>query len=155
MSKPILVFGYGNPSRGDDAVGPLLLDYLAEHLDLSNIELLSDFQLQIEHALDLQGRDLVVFVDASVDCAEAFTFSPLNSAKDHSYTSHALSPAALLSVYQSISKQPLSPCYLLSIQAEAFELGKGLSERCATNLQQACLFLEKLLAQPLSTIVEH
>ncbi|OQW75247.1 MAG: Ni/Fe hydrogenase [Proteobacteria bacterium ST_bin11] len=153
MTKPILVFGYGNLSRGDDAVGPLVLDYLAEHLDLSNIELLSDFQLQIEHALDLQDRELVVFVDASVTCPDSFTYTLLCPAQDHSYTSHALSPAALLSVYQTVSKQPLPPCYLLSIQAEAFELGTGLSEPCAANLQQACRFLEQLLAQPLSTIV--
>ncbi|AMK75590.1 MULTISPECIES: hydrogenase maturation protease [Methylomonas] len=155
MTKPILVFGYGNPSRGDDAVSPLALDYLSDHLNLSNIELLSDFQLQIEHALDLQDRELVVFVDASVDCPDSFAFTPLTPAQDHSYTSHALSPAALLSVYQAVSKQPIPPCFLLSIQAEAFELGTGLSERCAANLQQACRFLEKLLTQPLSAIVER
>jgi hydrogenase maturation protease len=154
MTKPILVFGYGNLSRGDDAVGPLLLDYLAEHLDLSNIELLSDFQLQIEHALDLQDREFVVFVDASVNCPDNFTFTPLTPTQDHSYTSHALTPAALLSVYQSVSKQPIPPCFLLSIQAEAFELGTDLSERCAANLLEACRFMEKLLTQPLSTIVK-
>ncbi|WP_020482705.1 hydrogenase maturation protease [Methylomonas sp. MK1] len=145
MTKPILVFGYGNPSRGDDAVGPLLLDYLADHLDLSTIELLSDFQLQIEHALDLQDRELVVFIDAAVNCPNSFAFTPLSPAQDHTYTSHALSPAALLAVYQSVSKQPLAPCYLLSIQAEAFELGTGLSERCAANLAKACRFLEEIL----------
>ncbi len=154
MSKPILVFGYGNLSRGDDAVGPLVLDYLADHLDLSTIELLSDFQLQIEHALDLQDRELVVFVDAAVNCPEIFAFTRLIPLQDHSYSSHALSPAALLSVYQSVSKQPIPPCFLLSIQAEAFELGTGLSERCRANLQHACRFLEKLLTQPLSTIVK-
>ncbi|PKD41959.1 Ni/Fe hydrogenase [Methylomonas sp. Kb3] len=147
MTKPILVFGYGNPSRGDDAVGPLLLDYLAEHLDLSNIELLSDFQLQIEHALDIQGRELVVFVDAAVDCPESFTFTPLTPAQDHSYSSHALSPAALLSVYAAVGKQAPPPCYLLSIQAEAFELGSGLSERCAANLIEACRFITEFLKQ--------
>ncbi|NOV30623.1 hydrogenase maturation protease [Methylomonas sp. ZR1] len=147
MTKPILVFGYGNPSRGDDAVGPLLLDYLAEHLDLSNIELLSDFQLQIEHALDIQDREWVVFVDAAVDCPDSFTFTPLTPAQDHSYSSHALSPTALLSVYETLGKQPLPPCYLLSIQAEAFELGCGLSERCAANLAEACRFIAAFLKQ--------
>ncbi|WP_415880173.1 hydrogenase maturation protease [Methylomonas sp. TEB] len=147
MTKPILVFGYGNPSRGDDAVGPLLLDYLAEHLDLSNIELLSDFQLQIEHALDIQDREWVVFVDAVVDCQESFTFTPLTPAQDHSYSSHALSPAALLSVYAAVGKQPLPPCYLLSVQAEAFELGSGLSERCSANLAEACRFIAAFLKQ--------
>jgi hydrogenase maturation protease len=153
MTKPILVFGYGNPSRGDDAVGPLLLDYLAEHLDLSAIELLSDFQLQIEHALDLHNRELVVFVDASMDCPDSFAFTPLTAARDHSYSSHALSPAALLQVYQTVSKQTLPPCFLLSIQAEAFELGSGLSERCADNLERACRFMEQFLSQPISCII--
>ncbi|WP_446808041.1 hydrogenase maturation protease [Methylomonas sp. 2BW1-5-20] len=153
MSKPVLVFGYGNPSRGDDAVGPLVLDYLAEHLDLTRIELLSDFQLQIEHALDLQNRELVVFVDASVDCPNRFAFTPLTAAQDQSYSSHALSPAALLQVYQTICKQPLPPCFLLSIQAEAFELGTGLSERCADNLEQACRYMEQFLSQPNSRVI--
>jgi hydrogenase maturation protease len=147
MSKPILVFGYGNPSRGDDAVGPLVLDYLAEHVDLSTIELLSDFQLQIEHALDIQDRELVVFVDAAVDCPDSFTFTPLTPAQDHSYTSHALSPAALMSVYQAVGEQPLPPCYLLSIQAETFELGTGLSECCTANLIEACRFIAEFLKQ--------
>ena len=53
MPKPILIFGYGNLSRGDDALGPLLLEYIEDHCDLSTIELLVDFQLQIEHALDI------------------------------------------------------------------------------------------------------
>ena len=68
MIKPILVFGYGNLSRGDDALGPLLLDYIQKHCDLRKIELLTDFQLQIEHALDLEHRSLILFVDASVAC---------------------------------------------------------------------------------------
>lgn len=152
MTKPILVFGYGNPSRGDDAVGPLVLDYLVEHLDLTRIELLSDFQLQIEHALDLQDRELVIFVDAAENCRDSFTYTPLSPAQDRSYSSHALSPAALLSVYQAVSTQPLPPCFLLSIQAEAFELGSGLTARCAANLAKACRFLEAVLTGEHSAI---
>ena len=40
MVKPILVFGYVNPSRGDDALDSELLDFLQKHtvirLDLNN-----------------------------------------------------------------------------------------------------------------------
>ncbi|MDP2785684.1 MAG: Ni/Fe hydrogenase, partial [Sulfurimicrobium sp.] len=67
MTAPLLVFGYGNPSRGDDALGPLLLEQLAA-LNLPHVELLTDFQLQVEHAVDLQGRERVLFIDASVSC---------------------------------------------------------------------------------------
>jgi hydrogenase maturation protease len=146
MIKPILVLGCGNPSRGDDALGPLLLDFIEQHLDSSRIELLTDFQLQIEYALDLQGRELVLFVDASVACIEAFDFAELQPARDNSYTSHAMSPAAVLAVYQAVTGQLPPPSFLLGIQGLSFELGAGLSDVAADNLQQTCRFAERLLS---------
>lgn len=148
MTKPILVFGYGNPSRGDDALGPLLLDFLEQHVDLSGIELLSDFQLQIEYALDMQHRELVLFADASVACVDSFDFAELKAAKDITYTTHAMSPAAVLQVYQSILGQSPPPCFLLGIQGLSFELGDGLSDEAAGNLREACQFALQLLANP-------
>jgi len=105
MVKPVLLFGYGNLSRGDDALGPLLLEYVENRCDLEEIEILSDFQLQIEHALDLENRSLVLFVDASISCAGAYDFTQLEPARDKSYTTHAMSPAAVLDVYQSIKNK--------------------------------------------------
>ena len=152
MKKPILVFGYGNLSRGDDAVGPLLLEYLEQHADLTQIELLTDFQLQIEHLMDIVDRELVIFVDASVACEAAFEFKPLQPLKDHSYTSHAMTPAALLLAYQSVMPQTPPPCFLLSIKATSFELGEGLSQNTELNLQQACRFALQQLQKPLAEI---
>lgn len=148
MIKPILIFGYGNLSRGDDALGPLLLEHIESHCDLTAIELLTDFQLQIEHALDLEHRSLVLFIDASVACINAFDFSQLSAAKDKSYTTHAMSPAAVLAVYVSIKEQTPPPSFLLCIKAETMELGEGLSNAAENNLQQASLFIKQLLQQP-------
>ncbi len=148
MIKPILVFGYGNLSRGDDALGPLLLEYVENHCDLKNIEILSDFQLQIEHALDLEKRALVLFVDASVSCTDPFDFSIIKPAKDKSYTTHAMSPAAVLDVYQSIKKHSPPPCFLMSIKAEKLELGEGLSTPAKHHLDKACQFTKQLLKHP-------
>jgi len=148
MPKAVLLFGYGNLSRGDDALGPLLLEHVESHCSLDAVEILSDFQLQIEHALDLENRRLVLFVDASVACADAFDFTVLEPARDKSYTTHAMSPAAVLDVYQSIKKQAPPPCFLLSIKAEKFELGDGLSANAENNLAQASQFAEELLSNP-------
>jgi hydrogenase maturation protease len=148
MLKPVLLFGYGNLSRGDDALGPLLLEHVESHCNLDAIEILSDFQLQIEHALDLENRHLVLFVDASVVCADAFDFAELEPARDKSYTTHAMSPAAVLDVYQSIKRQMPPPSFLLSIKAEKFELGDGLSASAEINLVEACSFAERLLSNP-------
>jgi hydrogenase maturation protease len=145
MVKPVMVFGYGNLSRGDDALGPLLLEYVENNISLDNIEIQTDFQLQIEHALDLENRQIILFVDASVECNRAFDLSELIPARDNSYTSHAMSPSAVLAVYQEIKKQTPPPCFLLRIKGESFELGEGLSANAKDNLVQACRLIDQLL----------
>ena len=147
MTKPVLIFGYGNLSRGDDALGPLLLEYVEQQFPLHNIEILSDFQLQVEHALDLQGRELVLFVDASVAHDKAYEFVQLQPLRDKSYTTHAMSPSAVLQVYESITGESPPPAFLLSIQGMAFELGDGLSPAARDNLTKACSFIAQLLQQ--------
>ena len=60
---PLLVFGWGNLSRGDDALGPLCVEQLrAECTASAGVEFLDDYQLQVEHALDLVGRTRILFV---------------------------------------------------------------------------------------------
>jgi len=142
---PILIIGIGNPSRGDDALGPLLIERL-EALALPNVELLTDFQLQVEFALDLQGRQHVVFVDASLVAPAPFTFTPVVAAEDASYSSHELSPAAVLQAYQKLFCEP-PPAYVLAIRGVAFELGEGLSADAAANLAAALAWLQVDLAR--------
>lgn len=142
MTAPLLIFGYGNPSRGDDALGPLLLERLAE-LSLPHVELLTDFQLQVEHAVDLQGRERVLFIDASVSCAPPYDFAQLGAQKDTSYSSHAMSPAAVLHAFLELYGAP-PPAYLLAVRGERFELGEELSEAAAHNLEAAFKLLKKL-----------
>jgi hydrogenase maturation protease len=145
--KPVLLLGYGNPSRSDDALGVLLLEQLPETC-LQSVDLLTDFQLQIEHALDLKNRQLVLFADASVANTKPIAFSQLQAVYDNSYTTHAMSPAAVMQVYQDIEKTAPPPCFLLTMQAVQFELGEGLSETATNSLQQAVDFVQKLFAQP-------
>ncbi len=145
LIPPILIFGYGNPSRGDDAIAPQLLSRL-EALQIPGVELVTDFQLQVEHAIDLEGRELVLFIDASVSGAAPYTFSRLLAQQDNSYTSHEMSPAAVLHVYRQINSEPPPPSYLLAVHGEFFDLGEPLSEAAATNLEAAFILLQKLCA---------
>jgi len=144
----VLVFGYGNLSRGDDALGPLVTEYIEQCNFFDGLEIITDFQLQIEHALDLEGRELVLFVDASVACEHAYSFAKLVAEKDKSYTTHAMSPASVLSVYTSVMHKQPPPCFLLSIQALEFELGSDLSEQALLNLDAAKHFVQQLLKKP-------
>ena len=142
---PILIIGIGNPSRGDDALGPLLIERL-EALALPDVELLTDFQLQVEFSLDLQQRQQVIFVDASLNAAPPFTFRSVVAAEDTSYSSHALSPSAVLHAYLKLFGEP-PPSYVLAIRGEAFELGEGLSEAAEKHLEAALGWLRKRITE--------
>lgn len=152
MTQTLLILAVGNPSRGDDALGPLFLERLAaeqeQRNDWGNIQLLTDFQLQIEHAVDLEGRTLTLFVDASVSCPAPYQLTRLQAARDTSYTSHALSPPAVLHVYQQINHTPPPPAFQLAVRGESFELGKPLSVTAETHLTAAIKFARRLLARP-------
>ncbi len=145
MIKPVLIFAYGNPSRGDDALAPVLSERLQQTRRFGMVDFLTDFQLQIEHALDLQQRQLVLFADASVSGVTPFSWRPLSPQADNSYTTHAMTPAALLQVYCEVLSQPLPACFMLSIRGEQFGLGEPLSDVAEYNLQRAEVFCEQLL----------
>ncbi len=132
----LLLFGYGNPGRGDDALGPMLIERM-DQLKLENVTCLDDMQLLIEHAIDLTGYDRVIFVDADMSCIEPFDFSAVKAEKDSSYTSHALTPAALLFVYQQVYQRNAPATFLLRIRGYHFELGDELSDQASDNLQAA------------------
>lgn len=144
MSEALLIFGYGNPSRGDDALGPELLELLeaerARRPGWETIETQTDFQLQIEHALDLEGRGLALFIDASVAGPGAFSFSRVLPEEDRTYSSHALSPAAVLQVWEQVKGVPAPPAYLLTVRGYEFELGEPIGEAARANLEVAFRF---------------
>jgi hydrogenase maturation protease len=142
-----LIIGIGNPSRGDDALGPLTIERL-EDLNLPNVELLTDFQLQVEYLLDMEARKEVVFIDASVSDEEAFQFTPITALADQSFSSHALTPSAVLWAYERHYGKAAPPAYVLAIRGYEFELGEELSKRAALNLEAALAFLAGRLSLP-------
>ena len=151
MIAPTLIFGWGNPSRGDDALGPLLLDrigaLLPYHPEWGAVDLLTDFQLQVEHALALDGRARVLFVDASARLDEApFRVSLLEPARDSSFTTHALSPQGVMHVFSEVRGSRPPPCQLLAIAGEGFELGTPLSGAAAAHLDAAVAWVTEWLA---------
>lgn len=146
---PLLVFGWGNLSRGDDALGPLFVERLrtlcGQRGLAFQVDFLDDYQLQIEHALDLAGRQRVLFVDASLSCAAPFEVTQLQPQQDASFTTHAMSPQALMQVFRDLYGQAPPPCTLLAIRGEQFELGEPPSAAALDNLAAALQWAENWL----------
>jgi len=151
MVAPILVFAIGNESRGDDALAPLLVRQLLTEGVGSEIELIDDYQLQVEHVTDLAGRSAVLFVDADMSCEAPFQFSEITAAQDNSYTSHAMTPSALLHTYRQVYGTDAPGCFLMRIRGYGFELGESLSNEAAANLALAADEMHLWLARRTST----
>lgn len=147
---PLLVLAWGNPSRGDDALGPLLAERLQAQAEAAawagRVEVVTDFQLQVEHALDLVGRERVLFVDAALDLGEPFTVRLLQPARGGGIGSHALAPEAVLQVYQDLHGHAPPPSTQLAIRASAFELGSAPSAEALADLEQAITWACRWLA---------
>jgi len=100
-----------------------------------------DFQLQPEHAFDLSGRDLALFVDAGAGTPAPFAFTRIAPKASLAFTSHSLAPEAVLDIHQRVLGEAAVPAFVLTVAGEDFEVGDGLSAAAAERLELAAEFL--------------
>jgi hydrogenase maturation protease len=142
----LVVLGWGNESRGDDGLGPALLARFAAAAwpETTTVE---DYQLQIEHALDLEAADCALFVDAGKDTPAPFSFYRVTPRRGLTHTTHALPPEAVLAVYAEVKGEAPPPAFALCVRGESFGLGEGLSPDGAARLEAAWEFAEALMRE--------
>jgi hydrogenase maturation protease len=146
----VVVLAWGNPSRGDDALGPAFLD-AAEALANragGDFAFVTDFQLQPEHATDLLQRDLALFVDASRDLDEPIALREVTPRRDATFTTHGMSADAVLAAYVAAFGQAPPPAFELAIRGERFELGAPMSPPACEALATAIHLFKRLAAEP-------
>ena len=147
MTAPVLLIAIGNESRGDDALGPLLLRQLQAQGLPQDVEAIEDFQLQVEHAADLAGRERVLFVDAGMNTPAPYDFYRIDAGNAAPTFSHAIAPQAVLATYTRIYDEAPPPAFVLCLRGERFELGEALSPAAVRHLAAACKFAHALLQQ--------
>ncbi len=150
----LVIFAVGNPSRGDDALGPMLMEEL-ERQAPAGVQLVSDFQLQPEHALDLHGCALALFIDAGSGTPAPFEFRELTAAAGHSVSSHAFTPSEVLQVYARLHGRRAPPAFLLCVRGDHFALGESLSPGALEHLEAARRHLQACLAKPTAEHWRH
>jgi hydrogenase maturation protease len=139
----VVVIGYGNPGRGDDEAGPLLADKV-EEWGLPGVTVVSDYQLNIEHAADLAESDLAIFIDASVDCPEPWELRKLAPENRNDFTTHAMLPETVLETcVQVYGKQ--TPSYVLAVRGDNFDLGAPQSAEFSRRIKSAADLLSEIL----------
>ena len=148
--KKILIYAYGNPGRQDDGLANSLVEALESWLTekgLENVMLESNYQLNIEDADVISEKDIVVFVDASIEDIADIHFGPVEPSEGKSeFTMHAASPAYVLALCQKIYNK-FPDTYLLQIRGYEWEFREGLSEHAQKNMARALEYIkEKILS---------
>jgi hydrogenase maturation protease len=137
----VLLQGIGNPSRGDDALGPIAIERLAAATSslVENLQFEFEwvYQLQVENAEQWSHFDVVVVIDAQVNGSALFDWRELKSSGAAlNFSTHQLSPEVVLGLAQEYF-QPVPRVFLLGIHAEKFELGESMSPATEAALEAA------------------
>jgi hypothetical protein len=119
-----------------------------EAANFADVATVEDYQLQIEHALDLDGAELALFVDAGRGGPSPFAFTEIFAHDGHAHTTHALAPEAVLEVFRRVRSRAPPPAFALAVRGESFELGQPLSVDGAQRLEAAWRFIGELMRSP-------
>ena len=141
------IIGYGNPHRKDDGIGPYVVEKLSHDLGGgSRVTLRSLHQLDPVLAEEVQGADVLILVDATVEPLErGLRWTRIQPKKDFSVCdTHHLRPEGLAGLLKSLYQR--SPAmWVVSVQGNDFGFGEGLSleaqekaERASSEIVQFC-----------------
>lgn len=135
----IYVYGFGNPGRQDDGLGPAIIDKL-ESDGVEGIILDSNYQLNIEDAHNISVCSKVIFVDASIDAEEPFSFNKIEPSAEITFTTHTMSPESVIALVKDLYDKDME-AYVLAVKGYEWEFIEGLSSGAADNFNKAYAFL--------------
>jgi hydrogenase maturation protease len=130
-----LVVGVGNAVRGDDGVGPFVIDLLRAARP-GWLELKTAFTFLPELADALPGHDAVVFVDADVQAREVM-LRPLGTEGREGF--HRFAPARVVEMARRLGFN--GRAWICSIPVTSMEAGKRLSREAVLGAGRAAAAL--------------
>jgi hydrogenase maturation protease len=141
--RNILVIGYGNDLRNDDAVGQRVAEAAAEW-GVSHIRALAVHQLTPELAEHLAGALLAIFVDAVAGAQEeGVQARRIEPEIPETTIGHTGDPRALLALTQTL--YGVCPeAWLITVPGVDFDLGERLSETAQRGMEEALRRIRQL-----------
>ncbi len=144
----VLIIGYGNSLRGDDAIGIHAAHLLEDMLrDDARVRVIGAHQLTPEMAEDVSAAKFVLFVDASLgDQPGQIRTSPLGLEHSPAGFIHHCTPSALLEASEQLYGEAPS-AMAITMTGAAFEVGRGLS----ANVRQRMPELLRTVTQAITS----
>ena len=144
QKEKILVYGYGNPGRQDDGLGAALIQKVDEWLtSFPSQKIITDtnYQLNIEDAASVAEASKVIFIDASIEEIENFSFTEVKASDARvEFSMHAVSPAFVIDLCTKMYGHA-PEAYLLHIKGYEWDFKEELTPAAQTNLSMAFDFL--------------
>lgn len=130
----ILIIGYGNPLRSDDAIGHHVAQAMQGRLRHTRLQVHTTYQLVPELVSLISSARLVVFIDARIGDTPGEVFSQLviPEAAAGALTHH-VNPASLLAASAELYSSTPS-AILISITGADFDYGAELSPELQQKL---------------------
>jgi hydrogenase maturation protease len=136
VTKPaLLVIGYGNTLRGDDGVGPRVVETVGA-LGLPGVRTLICQQLSPEHAAPIAQADTVIFVDAAVDAPAEVQLRPLEPGDTSQLMAHAADPRTMLALARDVYGH-VPNAWWLTIPVEKMEFSETLTATARLGCAEA------------------
>ncbi len=140
----IVVIGYGNPLRGDDAVGYLVASELARQYSSDQVDVIACHQLNPELSEAISTAAMVLFIDAALGGAPGETFCRRVRASGAGAFTHQLDASGLLACAQAL--WGCSPeAVVMGIHGEAFSIGQQLSPAVRAALPKVIRLASELI----------
>jgi hydrogenase maturation protease len=145
LAPRVLVFGYGNPGREDDGLGPLAAAEI-ERMQWPHVIARANYQLVIEDAVDVAEADVVWFIDSARTGPEPYQFRQLSPSSEIAFTSHIVKPEVVLALARGYyHKSPAA--YLLGIRGYQFEFVERITDRARRNLSEALSLITRMIRE--------
>ncbi len=130
----MLILGFGNPTRGDDAAGWEVARRLGLR-EIPGVEIRTSQQLNVELVEEWGTYDRVLFIDADPQ-GERVRVEKVDPKADASSSTHHLSPEALLQLSRILySTSP--KLFLCRVPARNFGFSEGFSPETTQALDEA------------------
>jgi hydrogenase maturation protease len=136
----LFIYGFGNPGRQDDGMGPAIIDRL-ESDGIQGIVTDSNYQMNIEDAHNISQCDSVIFVDASIDAGEPFSFYKIEPSAEITFSTHTMSPESILALCKELYDKDME-AYVMAIRGYEWEFIEGFSDNAVYNFNEAYAFLQ-------------
>jgi hydrogenase maturation protease len=124
-----LIIGYGNPMRGDDAIGCHAARALEQHFwNDPDVEVIAAQQLTPEMVDDILQRDFVLFLDASFgESPGTIMRTTVSPEPGPGSLTHHLNPSSLLTAAEQLyGDAPFAMS--ITMAGWSFELGRQMSQ---------------------------